>query len=123
MGDAAADDHRQRRRRARKRRAIGARNLDPPEVDYIAAAGIHDTAARALDDVDCVYVAFDLDVLDPAEARPFMPEPAGMTVEEAERQLRDLAGRATVAGAGFTGGTPDPENILVVERLAAALGL
>ena len=52
-----------------------------------------------------------------------MPEPDGMTVDEAERQLRELAGRATIVGAGFTGGTPDPENIAVVERLAAALGL
>jgi arginase len=102
---------------------VGARALDPPEVDFIAASGIHDNADAALADVDCVYVAFDLDVLDPSEARPFMPEPAGMTVDEAERQLRDLAARGSVVGAGFTGGTPDPENVAVVERLAAALGL
>ena len=102
---------------------IGARDLDPPEVDFIAASGIHNTADGALQDVDCVYVAFDLDVLDPSEARPFMPEPDGMSVAEAERQLRDLAGRASIVGAGFTGGTPDPENVVVVERLAAALGL
>lgn len=102
---------------------VGARSLDPPEVAFIAATGIRDAAGDALAEVDCVYVAFDLDVLDPGEARPFMPEPDGMTVDEAERQLRDLAGRASIVGAGFTGGTPDPENVVVVERLAAALGL
>jgi arginase family enzyme len=102
---------------------IGARNLDPPEVEFIAASGISDEPEDVLRDVDCVYVAFDLDVLDPAEARPFMPEPAGMTVDEAEARLRDLASTATIVGAGFTGGTPDPENIAVIERLAAALGL
>jgi arginase len=102
---------------------IGARNLDPPEVEFIQANGIRDAAEDVLHDVDCVYVAFDLDVLDPAEARPFMPEPAGMTVDEAEAQLRELASRATIVGAGFTGGTADPENVAVIERLAAALGL
>jgi arginase len=102
---------------------IGARNLDPPEVEFIGASGIRDAAEDVLHDVDCVYVAFDLDVLDPAQARPFMPEPAGMMVDDAEARLRDLASRATIVGAGFTGGTPDPENIPVIERLAAALGL
>jgi hypothetical protein len=52
-----------------------------------------------------------------------MPEPGGPSVAEAERQLRDIASQARVVGAGFTGGTPDPENIAVIERLAAALGL
>ena len=37
--------------------------------------------------------------------------------------LREVASRARVVGAGFTGGTPDPENVVVIERLAAALGL
>src|SRR5918912_1281784 len=49
---------------------IGARNLDPPEVDFIAAAGIHtgdDAIERALDAVSCVYVALDADVFDEAQ--------------------------------------------------------
>jgi hypothetical protein len=52
-----------------------------------------------------------------------MPEPDGLGLHEAEAMLRDIAGRARLIGAGFTGGTPDPENVAVVERLAAALGL
>ena len=102
---------------------VGARNLDPPEVDFIRESGIHSGPEGVLGDAACVYVAFDLDVLDPGEARPFMPEAAGLTVREAEAMLRNLAAAATVVGAGFTGATPDPENVTVIERLAAALGL
>ena len=46
---------------------VGARNLDPPEVEYIAAAGIHDDLQAVLDRVDCVYVALDCDVFEPSE--------------------------------------------------------
>jgi arginase len=102
---------------------VGARSLDPPEVEFIAASGIRSSAADVLADIDCAYVAFDLDVLEPSSARPFMPEPGGPTVAEAEQMLRAVASRARVVGAGFTGGTPDPENVAVIERLAAALGL
>ena len=60
---------------------VGARNLDPPEEEYIAASGLHtgrDAIDRATMEVDCVYVALDFDVLDPADAKPFMPEPDGL---------------------------------------------
>jgi arginase len=102
---------------------VGARNLDPPEEDYLARTPVRRTAAEALADVDCVYIAFDLDVLDPGEARPFMPEPDGLTLDEAEAQLRQIAGSARVVGAGFTAATPDAGNVAVIQRLAAALGL
>jgi arginase len=102
---------------------IGARNLDPPEEEYLARTPVRRTAAEALADVDCAYVAFDLDVLDPSEARPFMPEPGGMTLDEAERELREIAGSARIVGVGFTAATPDAENVAVIQRLAAALGL
>ena len=105
---------------------VGARNLDPPEEEFIAASGVHtgrDAIDRALDGVDCVYVALDVDVFEPTEMSVFMPEPGGPTVEEIERLLRDLAGRATILGAGFTGLAPDPANAPKLERLAAALGL
>jgi len=85
--------------------------------------GGRDAIDRALDGVDCVYVALDVDVFEPTEMSVFMPEPGGPTVEEIERLLRDLAGRATILGAGFTGLAPDPANAPKLERLAAALGL
>jgi len=100
---------------------IGARNLDPPEEEFLRTSGVRRTADDALADVDCVYVAFDLDVLDPADARPFMPEPDGMRLDDAERELRRIGSAARVVGAGFSGGSSDAGLVPVVERLAAAV--
>jgi arginase len=101
---------------------IGARNLDPPEVEYIATAGIHTDADAVLDRVDCVYVALDCDVFEPSELAVFMPEPGGPTLAEVERLLGRVRGRGTVVGAGLTGLAPDPANVEKLERLTAALG-
>ena len=43
----------------------GARNLDPPEVEFVATHGIGDDPAPVLESADAVYVAIDLDVLAP----------------------------------------------------------
>jgi arginase len=102
---------------------VGARNLDPPEVDYIAAAGIHDDLQAVLDRVDCVYVALDGDVLEPSELAVFMPEPGGPTLAELERQLGRIREGGTVVGAGLSALAPDPGNVEKLERLTAALGL
>ena len=102
---------------------VGARNLDPPEVEYIASAGIHDDPDAVLDRVDCVYVAIDCDVFEPSEVVSFMPEPGGPTLVELERVLGRIRERGTVVGAGLTGLAPDPANVAKVERLTAALGL
>ena len=66
---------------------VGARNLDPPEVEYIASAGIHDGLQAVLDRVDRVYVALDCDVFEPSAARSWMPEPGGPTVADVERDF------------------------------------
>ncbi len=105
---------------------IGARNLDPPELEFIQSAGINtgsDAVERVLEHVDCVYVALDVDVFDPAEVAVYMPEPAGPSLDEVERLFRHLATRATIVGAGLTGLAPVPSNVPKLERLAAALGL
>ena len=102
---------------------VGARNLDPPEEAFVRERGINDSPEAALEGVDCVYVAFDLDVLEPEPAVPFMPEPDGLSIERAEELLREIAGRGTIAGAGITGATPDAANVAVIQRLTAALGL
>jgi arginase len=105
---------------------LAARNLDPPEHVFIAESGLHagDHAVDgALSDVDCVYVAIDFDGLDAAEVGAFMPEPGGLSVDDAERLLRDVASNATVVGAGLTGLVPDPRNLPQATRLTAALGL
>jgi arginase family enzyme len=102
---------------------VGARNLDPPEVEFIAAAGIHDDPAAVLERVDCVYVAIDVDVFDPGELEAFMPEPGGPRLHELEEQLARIRAAGTVVGAGLTGLAPAPTNVEKVERLTAALGL
>jgi arginase len=102
---------------------VGARNLDPPEVEFIAATGIHDDAGAVLERVDHVYVALDCDVFEPSELRSFMPEPGGRTLGDVERAFRTIHDRATVVGAGLTGLAPDRESVEKLERLTTALGL
>ena len=102
---------------------VGARNLDPPEVEFIAATGIHDNAEAVLGRVDCVYVALDCDVFEPSELAVFMPEPGGPTVMEIERLFGRIRAAGTVVGVGLTGLAPDRENVSKLERLTTALGL
>ena len=102
---------------------VGARNLDPGEVEQLARTGIDDSLERALADVDAAYVALDLDVLDPGEAAMFMPEPNGPAVADLETLLGETARATRVAGVGVTGLLPDARNVAVVTRLLAAAGL
>jgi arginase family enzyme len=105
---------------------VGARNLDPPEEEFIRESGLHtgeEGIAAALDGVGCTYVALDADVLEPSEMSVFMPEPDGPTRQEVERILASVAGQANVLGAGFSGLTFEPANIEPLTRFAAALGL
>jgi arginase len=105
---------------------VGARSLDPPEEEFIAAHGVNvgeEGIAQALDGVACAYVAFDADVLEPSELAAFMPEPGGLSLEEAERLLGGIAARTSVLGAGLTAASFEPRNVEPLSRLAAALGL
>jgi arginase len=105
---------------------VAARDLDPPERDFIRESGIHigeHAVRRALGEVDCVYVAVDFDGLDQDEVSAFMPVPGGMAVAETEALLRGVASEAAVVGAGFTGLLPDAKNLEPAARLGAALGL
>jgi arginase len=105
---------------------VGARNLDPPEQEFIRTHGVHtgeEGIARALDGVACTYVAFDVDALDPAELAVFMPEPDGLTLDEARRILGEIARSTDVLGAGFSAASFEPGNVGPLSRLADALGL
>lgn len=101
---------------------VGARNLDPPEQEFLRAARIDDDVERALANADAVYVALDLDVLAPGEVPCFMPEPGGPTVSEVESILLDVAARAEVAGLGLTGLRPEADPATLA-RFLSALGL
>jgi arginase len=105
---------------------VGARNLDPPEEEFIRTSGLHVGEAgipTALDGVGCTYVALDVDVLEPSEMSVFMPEPGGPSRQEVERILADVAGRTKVLGAGFTGATFEPANVEPLTAFASVLAL
>jgi arginase len=100
----------------------GARNLDPPEEEFIAAAGIGDDSDALLARADAVYVALDCDVVDPDELAVFMPEPGGPSLAEVEQLLARVRESGKLVGVGFTGLAPDPANVEKLGRLTAALG-
>jgi arginase family enzyme len=105
---------------------VGARDLDPPERDFIHASGLHvgkHAVSRAIHGADAVYVAIDGDGLDENEVAAFMPVPGGIPVDDAADILRRVAADATVAGAGLTGFLPDPVNLEPALRLCSAMGL
>jgi arginase len=101
----------------------GARNLDPPEEEFIAANGIGDDPEPLLARADAVYVALDLDVLDENELEMFMPEPDGPTLGELEQVLAQVRESGKLAGLGLTGLAPDPANVEKLHRFTAAVGL
>jgi arginase family enzyme len=104
---------------------IGARNLDPPEEEFIAATGVGLGSAsldQALDATAGAYVAIDFDALDADDVAPFMPEPGGLSVAEVEEMLRDTGTRGPILGAGFTAFLPDERNLPALSRLARAVG-
>ena len=101
---------------------VGARNLDPPEVEFVERNGIDDSLDRALAGVDAVYVALDLDVFDPSDVDVLISEPDGPTTDEIEELLRDLHTRAPIAGMGVTGALATERNTALAARMLAAAG-
>jgi len=105
---------------------LGARNLDPPEREYIASIGLRTESGdipQALEGTEGVYVALDVDSLEPGEISPFMPEPGGFSLTETETLLRRVQREAPLLGAGLTGIAAEVSNVEPLTRLCAALGL
>jgi arginase family enzyme len=105
---------------------VGARRLDPAEEEFIGRSALHvgaDEIEDALEGSDGVYVAVDCDSLDATEVTPFMPEPGGLSIAQAERLLQTVRARGDVLGAGFSGLAPEPRNVAPLTRLCSALGL
>ena len=106
---------------------VGARSLDSGETEFIEASGLRlgaEGVRPALEGVAAVYVALDVDVLDPDEPiSAFMPEPDGLSLSEVQRLLRDVVELRPLVGAGLTGLTGDARNVATLGVLCAALGL
>jgi arginase family enzyme len=105
---------------------VGARRLDPAEEHFISRSALHvgaDEIDDALEGAEGVYVAFDCDSLDADQVAPFMPEPGGLSLAQAERLLETVRANAAVLGAGFSGLAPEQRNVEPLTRLCAALGL
>ena len=90
---------------------VGARNLDPPEEEFIRASGLNlgeEGIGRALEDAGCTYVALDVDVLEPSEMSVFMPEPdegSGSRVHGPDvRAVEHRAAQGICRGLGPVGG-------------------
>jgi arginase len=104
---------------------IGARNLDPPEEEFIErkALGLGAAAVEpALAGTDGVYAAVDFDAVDAGEVAPFMPEPGGLALGEVENVLSSARDRGPLLGVGFSGLVRDDRNAAAISRLAAAVG-
>jgi arginase family enzyme len=104
---------------------VGARNLDPPEEEFIAAAGLGvgaEACAAALEGTAGMYVAVDFDAFAESDVAAFMPEPDGLELAEVELLLASLREKATVLGVGFTGLLPEEQNLEPISRLTRALG-
>jgi arginase len=104
---------------------IGARSLDPGEVEYIATSGLADSPERlgeVLSGTDGAYIAFDCDVLEASEIDCFMPEPGGMKLDEGVALVARVAASSTVLGMGLTGLLASEANPARLRRLVAAAG-
>ena len=87
---------------------VGARNLDPPEEEFIAASGVgtgSEAVVSALDGTVGAYVAVDFDAFGEDEVAPFMPEPGGLSLEEAEKLLGGVRGRRPTCSARASRGS------------------
>jgi arginase family enzyme len=101
---------------------VGARNLDPPEAQFVEQNGIDDSLDRALAGVDAAYVALDLDVLDPAHVDVLISEPDGPSPDEIAALLGDISERTRIAGMGVTGFLATDRNAALAARMFCAAG-
>jgi arginase len=85
---------------------VGARDLDPPEVSYLAGAAIRTCDVTGLDPAALptgpLYVHLDADVIDPAEIAGLrFPAPGGPGRDAVAAALRVLLGTGRVVALGL----------------------
>ncbi|HJS42477.1 MAG TPA: arginase family protein [Gemmatimonadales bacterium] len=111
---------------------VGARDLDPPEADALAASRILRIGAdlSGLDDVFAkaspIWLHVDLDVLDIAEGRANQfATTGGLTVSQLVDAVRRLATRLSIVGAALTAYDPaaDGDGRVAVAALRVANAL
>lgn len=111
---------------------VGARDLDPPEADALAASRILRIGAdlSGLDDVfpnaSPIWLHVDLDVLDIAEGRANQfATTDGLTVSQLVDAVRRLATRLSIVGAALTAYDPaaDGDGRVAVAALRVANAL
>jgi arginase len=107
---------------------VGARDLDPPEVSYLAGAAIRTCEVAGLDPAALpsgpLYVHLDADVVDPAEIAGLrFPAPDGPGCDAVAAALRLLLGTGRVAAVGLAcTWRPGHGAAAAIEPLLAALG-
>ena len=119
---------------------LGARDLDPPERDFLAQSPIRTMAVadvptrldQVITDLGArtrgVYLHVDLDVLEPTEAPVnHLPAPGGLTVAELCAACGAIAERLPLRGMALTAYDPagDPDGVVcdaAFEVLEAVLG-
>jgi arginase len=113
---------------------VGARDLDPAEIEALAASRVRQITLAELAEAELPpppwYVHLDVDVLDPDGLPPLrFPAPGGPAPEALATALRALAARGTIAALGlactFTAkalAAPDPLK-RIRPLVDAALGL
>ena len=107
VGDAAADADRRTARSTRADVALVGRAQPRPAGGRVhrGARDRATTRTPVLERVDAVYVALDLDVLDPGELAVFMPEPDGPTLARGRAAPRAVSPRAARSPAPASPGS------------------
>jgi arginase len=109
---------------------VGARDIDPIEVDRLAASPLRRADVESLDGaldelaerVDAVYVHIDLDVIDASVARAnALSVEGGPDVEELEQALESVSDRFEIAAAALTAYDPSADRESRVPSIAASL--
>jgi arginase len=85
---------------------VDARDLDPPEAEYLATAAIQRQPVTAIDPPDGpIYLHLDLDVVDPADLPGLLyPTPGGPGVEPVAAAIEAVmaTGRVVAVAVGCT---------------------
>jgi arginase len=101
---------------------IGGHDLESEEGAVLSRLGVRRSVAEFGNWQDGVYVHFDLDALDSAEAMwNYWSPPGGLSVEAVRRTVADVKRRTTIRAAGFASYNPEADVDGTGARAAAAI--